>query len=70
MNSINSHLDKFLNFICCPICHGELNIYNKSSLICNNCSSKYKVHSNKILKLFTPNNIYPTKKKINWENIS
>ena len=70
MKDLNNYLDKFIKFICCPICNGDLNIHNQNFLICKKCESKYKIHSNKILKLFTPDNIYPTKKKINWENIS
>ena len=70
MNNINNHLDKFLNYICCPSCYGDLNINQHSYLKCKQCSSTYKVHSNKILKLFTPSNIYPTKEKINWETFS
>ena len=63
------YLKKFINLLECPVCNGSLNNKSDTFLSCNICNKKYKIHNNKIIKLFTSDNIYPTKDKINWKNI-
>ena len=65
----SNFLNSFINLLQCPICGGQLKNEEKFLLNCIKCNYKYKIHKNNVMKLFTPENIYPTKKKINWKNI-
>ena len=65
----NKNFLKFIAFLQCPICNGEFLQKNIGNLNCSSCGKVYKIHKNNIPKLFTPENIYPTKEKIYWKNI-
>jgi len=66
---IENDINKFINILQCPICKGELKLSDQNSLRCFKCIKDFKIHKNNILKLFTPENIYPTKDKIYWKDI-
>ena len=65
----DNKINQFLSFLECPICEGNLNQNCFKKLKCEQCNWEYKIHKGNILKLFTPENIYPTKDKINWKNL-
>ena len=66
----NEYLKKYMHILQCPICEGELKQSSETQLSCSVCIKHFKIHKNNILKLFTPENIYPTKEKIYWKNIN
>ena len=73
-SKINDYMDKhnfdqFINKLQCPICSNQILENHQYYLKCTFCFKEFKIHPNGIIKLFTPENIYPTKEKINWKNI-
>ena len=70
MQMSNSFISNFIDILNCPICRGEILLWEKYLLKCSSCDKKYKIHKENIPKLFTPENIYPTKNKIKWKNIN
>lgn len=64
---MKTKLSNYSEIIRCPECKAEL-IYKSDHFLCSSCQSSFKIHRNFILKLFTKENIYPTKEKINWKN--
>ena len=64
-----NNLNKFIHKLQCPICLSQILENHQYFLQCTKCSKEFKIHPNGIIKLFTPENIYPTKENINWKNI-
>ena len=65
----DKQIKAFIELLKCPSCEGELKQICNNKLRCSICTKDFKIHKNNILKLFTSNNIYPTKGKIKWKNI-
>ena len=63
-----NEITKFIKILQCPICKGDFNRHYENNLSCAKCGKDFKIHKNNIIKLFTPENIYPTKEKIYWKD--
>lgn len=64
---MSKKISNYINIIRCPECHSKV-FLKENCLVCFSCKSSFKIHRNSIIKLFSKENIYPTRKKIKWGN--